>query len=298
MVPTDLLTGWSGASRTAVKILAIAAVAIGAHVGVLLVRRAARRLSGTGGGRSQRKVRSLVSLASSVLIFTLYFGAVGLILHQLGLSLTAYLASASVIGLAVAFGSQGLIQDVVTGLTLVFSDLFDVGDMVEIGGQTGVVQSIGMRFTVLANALGALVYIPNRSISGVINYPRGYLRCVVDVVLPADEALSDAIAQRAQATMTAATEQFPGIAIAPPSIEGRFTTSTGKHYLRIKFRIWPGRGGPLETTFRQELQELVKQLVPQLEDWMISVYYEVEKPTPPKTDGPTLPRIRLSRPKL
>ncbi len=63
------------------------------------------------------------------------------------LSLKTYLASASIMGLAIGFGSQGLVQDVVTGVTLVFSDLIDVGEMVEISGQTGIVRSIGMRFT-------------------------------------------------------------------------------------------------------------------------------------------------------
>src|SRR5690606_22150626 len=58
---------------------------------------------------------------------------------------TTYFASASVIALAIGFGSQGIVQDVVTGLTLIFSDLIDVGDMVEISGQSGVVRSISMR---------------------------------------------------------------------------------------------------------------------------------------------------------
>ena len=85
----------------------------------------------------------------SALICTLYFGALGLVLQELGVSLTAYLASASVLGLAIGFGSQGVVQDVVTGLTVILSDLFQVGDMVEIADKPGIVQSISMRFTTL-----------------------------------------------------------------------------------------------------------------------------------------------------
>jgi small conductance mechanosensitive channel len=98
----------------------------------------------------------------------MYFVAVGLVLKEFGISLTAYFASATIIGLAVGFGSQGLVQDVVNGLTVVFSDLFDVGDMVEIAGQTGFVQKIGIRFTVLNNFMGAEVFIPNRTIANVV----------------------------------------------------------------------------------------------------------------------------------
>ena len=65
--------------------------------------------------------------------------------------------------------------------TQVFSNLIDIGDMVEIGGQTGIIRSIGMRFTVLENSMKAEVFIPNRSITNVINYPRGYVRCLIDV---------------------------------------------------------------------------------------------------------------------
>lgn len=227
-------------------------------------------------------MRSIASLSTSVVIFVLYFGALGLILRELGVSLTAYLASASVIGLAVGFGSQGVVQDVVTGLTLVFSDLVDVGDMVEISGQVGIVRSIGMRFVVLENPLGAKVFIPNRTISNVVNYPRGYVRCIVDVLLPGSRETKKQIEKTVEDVMTSAFEQFPGILIAPPSVEGKVRTSKGKEFIRVKFRIWPGRGGPIETTFKQELLKTIQGIDSAFADWMISITYEVEKSVKPK----------------
>ena len=259
------------------RIALIVALAVGAHVAVLLVKSLGRLFSSTGHRIKHPKMRSVASLASSIAVFVLYFGAFGFILHELGVSLTTYLASASVIGLAVAFGSQGLVQDVVTGMTLVFSDLFDVGNMVEIGGQTGIIRSIGMRFTKLENALGAEVYIPNRSIASVVNYPRGYVRCIADVQLSGDHQTRKAMEQTVHGAVTSLSEQFPGILLAPPSIKGTIHTSTGKDFLRVKFRIWPGRGAPIETTFRQELTQSLRTLDAAYADWMISVCYEVEK---------------------
>ena len=78
------------------------------------------------------KTRTVISLVTSAVIFALYFAAAGFALNEFGVSLKAYFASASIIGLAIAFGSQGLVQDVVSGLTIVFTDLFDIGDVVEI----------------------------------------------------------------------------------------------------------------------------------------------------------------------
>jgi small conductance mechanosensitive channel len=191
-------------------------------------------------------------------------------------SLTAYLASASVLGLALAFGSQGIVQDVVTGLTLIFSDLIDVGDLVEISGETGLVRGVTMRFVELENSLGGTVFVPNRTINSVTNYPRGYVRCFVDVTLLGDAAARQRMQAAAVRLMKSFAHEFPGLCAREPAIVGRQRLDSGKEFLRLKFRIWPNRGGPIETTFRQELEaELVRENA-DYRQWMISVTYEIE----------------------
>ncbi|MDY6854370.1 MAG: mechanosensitive ion channel [Thermodesulfobacteriota bacterium] len=259
------------------RIIFIILLAGGAHVCVFLIKKASQFFMSFSFARSYAKIKSIVGLITSFVVFIIYFGAFGFILKEFGVSITAYLASASIIGLAIAFGSQGYVQDVVTGLTLVFSNLLDVGDMVEIGGQTGIVRSISIRFTELENAMGASVYIPNRSITSVINYPRGYVRAIIDVGLLVDEKKNAELEQVVKNSVHSIAEQFPGINIGPPSIEGRIDPRQGKNYLRIKFRIWPGRGTPLETTLKQELIEKLRLIDPNYADWMVTVYYEVEK---------------------
>ena len=259
------------------RILAILAIAVGVHLAVIIIRSLSKRLMSALTNRSFSKVRSILGLLTRISIFILYFAAVGILLKEFGVSLTAYLASASVLGLAVGFGSQGLVQDVVTGLTLIFSDLVDVDDMVEISGHTGIVQTIGMRFLVLKNPLGAEVFLPNRTITNVINYPRRYVRCLVDVTLSREPEIADRMEALVQSIVADAAEQFTGLLITEPSSEGRIKTSSGKAFLRIKFRIWPGRGAALETTVKQEIVQSLKQLDPAYADWMVTVNYEVEK---------------------
>ena len=260
-----------------IRILLIIAVVIAAHLVVVMVRKFGRRLMVALPRSSFAKMRTVSSLLTSIVIFILYFSAVGLVLREFGVSLTAYLASASVLGLAIGFGSQGLVQDVVTGLTLIFSDLVDIDDMVEISGQTGVVESISMRFLVLKNHLGAQVFIPNRTITSVINYRRGYVRCLVDIMLPGEKAAAQEMIHKVTPIITSAFEQFSGIFITQPSPEGQFKTGSGKEFFRFKFRIWPGRGGVLETTLKQEIVQSLRELNPAYADWMVSVSYEVEK---------------------
>lgn len=260
-----------------IRIVLVVIIAGVAHAAVILVRRKGQSISGGPLRTSLSKARSIISLGTSMIIFIIYFTAIGMVLKEFGVSLKAYLASASVLGLAIGFGSQGLVQDVVTGLTIIFSDLLDVGDMVEISGQTGIVQRIGMRFTVIRNHLGADVYIPNRSITNVINYPRRYVRCLVDVTLAGDADIVSRMEQTITAIMSGAMDQFPGIFIDSPSVEGRIKTRSGKEFLRVKFRIWPGRGAPIESALKQEIVQALKLIDPAYSDWMVTVNFEVEQ---------------------
>lgn len=273
----DFFQSFFEASSQYLRIAMLAGIAVLAHLFVVAIRRLSTALLHGVGDRRYRKLRSIGTLATSIAMFVVYFLALGLILREFGVSLTAYLASASVLGLAIGFGSQGVVQDVVTGLTFIFSDLVDVGDLVEISGQTGIVRSISMRFVELQNAMGASVFIPNRTISNVINYPRGYVRCIVDVTLTGDEDAKQAAASTTVSLMRAAYQQFPGILMTEPSDEGRLALGSGKEILRLKFRIWPNRGQPIETSYVQELAAALRRSDPDYQPWMIAVTYESEK---------------------
>lgn len=273
---TDILTDLNNLSLPW-RLVAFAGLAVATHLVVIGLRQFGQRALSSQQVNRHQKLRSIATLTTSALVFTLYFLAIGLILREFGVSLTAYLASASVVGLAIGFGSQGIVQDVVTGLTFIFSDLVDVGDLVEISGQTGIVKAITMRFVELGNAMGATVFIPNRTINNVINYPRGYVRCIVDITLRGDDANRDAIEASALRLMSLVQQQFPGIQMREPSSEGRIKFDAGKEILRIKFRIWPNREKPIETTYLQELIAEIKEIIPDYQPWMVSISYEVEK---------------------
>lgn len=258
------------------RLLIYIGLAVGVHAVVVIIKRIASIALRRRSDRRFRKIQSLITLGSSVLVFSLYFLTLGFILRELGVSLTAYLASASVVGLAIGFGSQGVVQDVVTGLTFIFSDLVDVGDLVEVSGQTGIVRAITMRFIELENSLAASIFVPNRTITNIVNYPRGYVRCLVDITLLGDESDKDEAARVVATHMEAMHEQFPGIFILPPSVEGRITVKSGKEFMRVKFRIWPGRGGPVETTYVQEIAAKLREQNSSFAPWMIAVSYEAE----------------------
>lgn len=105
--------------------------------------------------------------------YAIYTVAGLLILNKsLGLSTASLITATGIVGLAVSFGLQGFVRDVVTGVSLLMEDAFAPGDLVEIAGQTGVVEEIGLRSTRLRDAQGELRVIPNGNIGPVVNYSR------------------------------------------------------------------------------------------------------------------------------
>lgn len=259
------------------RVLFFLAIAIAAHILVLIVKKSSKFFLNKKSSKSSPKILSITSLLTSILVFIIYFLAIGYSLKELGISLTAYIASASVIGLAVGFGSQGVVQDMVTGFTLLISNQIDIGDMVEINGQTGIISSIGMRFVVFENALGANVYIPNRNINVVINYPKKYINCHVDIILPKNADLKKNIKEKANHMLKMVSEKYPAILVLPLPKTKILERNLDNEILRLVVNLWPGRGTPIETTFKQELFQAFKTIDPNYSDWMISVNYEIEK---------------------
>ncbi len=261
------------------RVLLILAIAIIAHLLVIIIKKGSKLFHTKSRSKSTPKFLSVISLLTSVLVFIIYFLAIGYALKELGISLTAYIASASVIGLAVGFGSQGIVQDMVTGFTLIVSNQIDIGDMVEINGQTGIISSIGMRFVIFDNANGAKVYIPNRNINVVINYPKKHINCQLDIILPGDLNLKQKITSKVSRMLTIVPHKYPNILVNQVPKSRMLSTTNSNEILRMIFQIWPGRGAPIESTFKQELLQAIKKIDPSYADWMVSINYEIEKET-------------------
>jgi moderate conductance mechanosensitive channel len=227
--------------------------------------------------RRRPKIATITTLLVSAVTFAIYFVAFGLIVRELQLfDMRTYFASATVIGLAVGFGSQGLVQDVVIGVTLIFSDAFNVGDIVEISGQVGRVEKVGLRFTTMVNFIGQTVYVPNRNIALIGRFRRGAVRAFVDVQLPdgADEAETVRTVDRIARGLHA---QQPAIILTDPEVLGPFSAEPGGwRFVRVKFRIWPGQGAFIENVFRQRLLATLRRMDGEYADWMVTVAWRAE----------------------
>jgi small conductance mechanosensitive channel len=271
-------------SSTGTRILLILVLVIAVHVLVRIFRHISEWLilktqaqkNPLGFVTQRPKFITLSRLIVSGVTFFTYFFALGLVLQEMGLNLTAYLASASVIGLAISFGSQGLVQDMVIGLTLIFSDAMEVGDLVEITGTTtviGRVEEIGLRFTKLINFYNQQIFIPNRTIANVSRFPHGGVYAYADIQIPAGADRETAV-QSVQNVAKGMWRQFSAIILSEP-VMGDVETAQGGgwKFLRVHFKIWPGQGSLIETTFRQQMVSTMRTFDPHYADWQVAVTY-------------------------
>ncbi|WP_246067403.1 mechanosensitive ion channel family protein [Paenibacillus koleovorans] len=140
-----------------------------------------------------RRAKTLGKLLSNVISYTVNFIVIMMVLNQFGFNLAPLLAGAGVIGLAIGFGAQSLVKDVITGFFIIFEDQFAVGDVVQIGAYKGTVEEIGIRVTRVRSWTGETHIIPNGSIAQVTNFSVHNSMAVLDISVAYDADIDAAI---------------------------------------------------------------------------------------------------------
>jgi len=138
--------------------------------------------------RDQRR-QTLADVFSSVVRILVYIVAILLALEQIGVNTGPILGSVAILGLAVSFGSQNLVRDVVNGFFILLENQYAVGDVVTVNGQTGTIERISIRSTWVRSATGDLHVVPNGSISMVSNLTRGWSKATCDIGVAYDADL-------------------------------------------------------------------------------------------------------------
>lgn len=138
-----------------------------------------------------QKAITIGEVLKSVLKYTVYIIGIGSMLYDILAKIPVALASAG--GFAIGLGAQSLVKDLINGFFVLFEDQYGVGDHVTIGQFSGIVESIGIRTTVLRDFTGDLHLIPNGSVLEVTNHSRGDIRFIVDVEIAYEENIDETI---------------------------------------------------------------------------------------------------------
>jgi len=129
----------------------------------------------------EKRTDTLNSILRYVFTIIMVVIAVVMILDELGVEIGPILAAAGVLGLAVGFGAQSLVKDIISGFFILLQDQIRVGDVVEIAGKAGYVERVNLKMTVLRDLEGKVHYIPNGEIAVVSNYTKEWSRYVFNI---------------------------------------------------------------------------------------------------------------------
>ncbi len=141
----------------------------------------------------ENKVSTLKGILKSITRYTIYFIAFMPILETIGIDIKALITAAGIGGLAIGFGAQNLVRDIITGFFILFEDQFTVGDYVDISGKGGIVEEMALRVTKVRDFSGDLHIIPNGTIDKVTNRCRGNMRALVNMSIAYEQNIDGAL---------------------------------------------------------------------------------------------------------
>jgi small-conductance mechanosensitive channel len=197
--------------------------------------------------------KTLQSLTLNVFSYILVFIFVVMVFEIFDYDAKALLAGAGVIGLAIGFGAQGLVSDVVTGFFLLLEKQIDVDDYVTTAGFSGIVESVGLRTTQIRGFDGTLHYLPNRLIASLSNHSRGNMRALVDIGISYNDDIDHAIQVLQEACDKIAAED---LAIKEgPNVLGVQSLGTSDIVIRILAKTENMAQWAVERKLRKGLKE-------------------------------------------
>ena len=211
---------------------------------------------------NKKRSRTLISLVQNVVSYIVWFIVITTILSKFGISVEGIIASAGVVGLAVGFGAQTIVKDIITGFFIIFENQFDVGDYVKInsGGTTvaeGTVKSIGLRSTRINTITGELTILPNGSMGEITNFSITNGFSIVEIPVSVEENL-DKVEKRLNKLFTAMRSKYY-LFITDPVVEGIDSLDETKVTFRISAETIPGEGASGSRILRKEIQRVFVQ---------------------------------------
>ncbi len=225
-----------------------------------------------------QQIRTLSGVMYSTGIFIVVFFACMQVLNTIGINMGPLLASAGVAGLAIGFGAQTLVKDVVTGFFILIENQYEVGDTVKIADRTGVVEVMSLRRTILRDANGSIHTIPNSSISVVTNLTRDWTQVAMHIAVAYEEP-SDKVINLLRQVGTELHEDpaFKSFIVANPEVPGIEKVSGQEVDYVMLVKTVPGKQYVISRELRRRIKECFQQN--SIRPGGISHVFVIDKPT-------------------
>jgi small-conductance mechanosensitive channel len=213
----------------------------------------------TGGLRGQQ-LRTLASIIRSVGSVLIYFLAAMQVLPLFGVDMKPILASAGIVGLAIGFGAQTLVKDVINGFFILFENQYDIGDVVKLAGVSGTVEAMTLRRTLLRDGDGTLHNVPNSEIKVVSNLTRDWAQISLHIITDYNES-SDRVIRLLEevADEVYNDPEYHESMVAEPQVPGieRVTGAEVEYLMLVKVK--PGQQYRVSRHLRRRIKECFEQ---------------------------------------
>ncbi|MFN5558958.1 MAG: mechanosensitive ion channel family protein [Rhodoluna sp.] len=256
----DLYSEWGSGFRI---VLAVIAALILRAILQFMIRRIVKgvarqvRKDGTESPLAQarllQRTKTIGSVLGNLATWGLTFTVISIALTEIGVSAGAIVAGAGILGAGLGFGAQSLIKDLISGLFIVFEDQYGVGDSVDLGQATGIVESVGLRVTTVRDIEGTVWFVRNGEILRVGNQSQGWSRVVIDVALNynADLGKAQEVMRKAAADTAKAK---PKLVIDAPEVWGIHALSGDQVVIRLVQKTKPETKDELARELRANLK--------------------------------------------
>lgn len=227
-------------------------------LGIIILRVLRRLIKNYFKKRNEEKrSNTLSSLTLSTIKVFVWFIIILAIISELGFNITPILASAGILGLAIGFGAQTLVKDVISGFFIIMDDHYNIGETIEVNGFRGTIKAMNLRTTSIENFMGSILTLNNGSISQVINWSRRNNIALVDFGVDYDTDL-DNIVNIMPDFLNHLQETISEI-IEEPSFLGVTELADSSINMRIMAKTENGKHWATERKIRHELVQYLKQ---------------------------------------
>lgn len=170
------------------------------------------------------------------------------------INIAPILAGAGILGLAISFGAQSLVRDIISGFFILLENQFAVGDVIEAAGKSGVVERMTMRVVVLRDLEGTMHVIPNGEMKVISNKTRGWARAVVDISVPYTEDVDRILSVVRDEAAQFSTDQVWGLQLdGPVEVLGVESLTDNSIVIRTLLKTQPGSQWNVAREFRRRL---------------------------------------------
>lgn len=245
--------------------LKAAVIVIGAAVIVraarIVISRLERRVGHGHNERDlewQRRASTLGGILTRLVTVTVWSLAVLMLLRELSIDVLPILTTAGIAGLAIGFGAQNLVRDVISGFFMILEDQVRVGDMARINGVTGVIEQVNLRTILLRDGEGAVHVFPNGTVTALANLSKQFSNAIVDLRVGYSENLDKVfdVIREAGKSMQEDRAWAP-LLLSPIDVVGVESIADGFALVRAKFKTQPLNQGMVGNELRRRLMTLL-----------------------------------------